>query len=457
MKKGKCAAISAMAIALLAIGAAPAHAEPAVALLDGNVLIHFDTATPGTITATTAVSGLGADQKLRGIDVRPATGRLFGTAVTTGSANNSVVFTYAIDPATAQATLVGQTAAGLAGAADIPTGFDFNPAVDRMRYVNTNDENARMNPNNGVLSGNDTDLTPAGTTEIIAAAYDRNTPASSGATLYEIDRDTSTLSIQGGPNGSVAPGQNGGVVTDLVSLGFVLNAANDGGLDITPNGTGFAALSNIGTGITGLYNLTLGLSTTLVGPIGTGADEVYSLAILPPDDDGDANPNVTDNCPNAANTDQADLDADGVGDVCDDDQDGDGLSDAFETAIGTDPRSTNSDGDSVPDATDACPSLPGSMPNGCPDIALPETLITAAPKKKTSKHTATLEFGSTEQGSSFACSLDHRSFKPCTSPHKLRNLSSGKHSFEVRAIDAAGNLDPTPASRAWRIKERARK
>ena len=31
----------------------------------------------------------------------------------------------------------------------------------------------------------------------------------------------------------------------------------------------------------------------------------------------------TDNCPSTANTDQADLDTDGIGDVCDDDKDGD--------------------------------------------------------------------------------------------------------------------------------------
>ena len=33
----------------------------------------------------------------------------------------------------------------------------------------------------------------------------------------------------------------------------------------------------------------------------------------------------SDNCPEAANEDQADLDGDGTGDVCDDDIDGDGI------------------------------------------------------------------------------------------------------------------------------------
>ena len=41
------------------------------------------------------------------------------------------------------------------------------------------------------------------------------------------------------------------------------------------------------------------------------------------DKDGDTILNDVDNCPNIANTDQADLDEDGIGDVCDDDKDGD--------------------------------------------------------------------------------------------------------------------------------------
>ena len=41
------------------------------------------------------------------------------------------------------------------------------------------------------------------------------------------------------------------------------------------------------------------------------------------DIDGDGILNDSDNCPETANEDQADMDGDGIGDVCDDDKDGD--------------------------------------------------------------------------------------------------------------------------------------
>jgi hypothetical protein len=62
----------------------------------------------------------------------------------------------------------------------------------------------------------------------------------------------------------------------------------------------------------------------------------------PPDADGDGVPDATDNCPDVTNTDQSDIDGDGLGDECDEDMDGDGYTNERELAKGSDPRDPES-------------------------------------------------------------------------------------------------------------------
>jgi hypothetical protein len=345
-----------LSVAAALLAASRAQAEEAVAVGPGNLLILFDTATPIMIT-TRSVTGLGANETIRGIDYRPVTGELIAGTVTTGSAANSKIFTYKIDHTTGAATFIGETAAAVPGAGDVPTGYDWIPFVsgaislsDRMRYVNTNDENARINPDNGALAAIDTDLTPAATTTIIGIAYSGNVAGSTGSTLYVIDRNDSQIGIQGGINGTPSP--NGGVVTDLAPLGFNLNQVRDGGFDITQGGTAFAALTNAATNLTGLYTLTLPTAVTatpaatFVGIIGVGS-EIYSLTILPPDTDGDGVRDPLDGCPNDP--------AKTAPGVC-----GCGVAD------------TDTDGDGTADCNDGCPddgakTAPGACGCGVAD------------------------------------------------------------------------------------------
>ncbi len=88
------------------------------------------------------------------------------------------------------------------------------------------------------------------------------------------------------------------------------------------------------------------------------------------------------------------------------------------------------------------------------DTIPPETTITSGPEGKKNPDDATFEFVSSEAGSTFECSLDQAAFAARTSPTTYQNLDKGWHTFQVRARDAAGNVDPTPASVTWKSKKK---
>jgi len=70
------------------------------------------------------------------------------------------------------------------------------------------------------------------------------------------------------------------------------------------------------------------------------------------DSDDDSHLDSVDNCPTSSNADQLDQDADGHGDACDDDRDGDGLSDDLELMLGTNISLMDTDGDGLGDGTE---------------------------------------------------------------------------------------------------------
>ena len=85
------------------------------------------------------------------------------------------------------------------------------------------------------------------------------------------------------------------------------------------------------------------------------------------------------------------------------------------------------------------------------DTIAPVTVIETRPDAITAATGASFTFSSTEVGGTFQCSLDGSAFAPCASPASYSGLALGNHLFRVRAIDAAGNADPTPASHDWSI------
>nr|BAL55188.1 OmpA domain-containing protein [uncultured prokaryote] len=89
-----------------------------------------------------------------------------------------------------------------------------------------------------------------------------------------------------------------------------------------------------------------------------------------------------------------------------------------------------------------------------PDTTPPETTLTGTPPGSTEEMSATFTFTANEPAT-FRCSLDGSPAGPCTSPASYANLMPGTHVFSVAAVDAAGNIDPTPATYSWEVVARS--
>ncbi|HEX6228248.1 MAG TPA: Ig-like domain-containing protein, partial [Solirubrobacterales bacterium] len=83
-----------------------------------------------------------------------------------------------------------------------------------------------------------------------------------------------------------------------------------------------------------------------------------------------------------------------------------------------------------------------------------DTQIDSGPEGPTNEPTPSFAFSS-EAGASFECSLDGSGFSACASPYTTTPLADGSHTFEVRATDALGNTDPSPASRSFTVDTEA--
>ncbi len=82
----------------------------------------------------------------------------------------------------------------------------------------------------------------------------------------------------------------------------------------------------------------------------------------------------------------------------------------------------------------------------------PDTHLSDGPPPVTTGTSATFTFDSAQPDlAGFRCSIDHTNFVPCVSPKTYYAFAVGAHSFEVSAVDTAGNADATPAISTWTI------
>lgn len=248
--------------------AGPVAVGDTVALTVSGSVLSFDRATPATLKGSIAVSGLLPNEKLVGLDVRPADGLLYALS------NQARLYT--LNAATGVATFKAVLAA--AAGDDNPYtaltgsqfGVDFNPVADRLRVVSDTGLNLRIDVTtgatitDGVING--------AAAAITASAYTNAVAGTTSTQLYSLDAAGGQVYLQDPPNN--------GTLTAPIALGGTFAGAN--GFDIDArNNTAYAALTSAGS--TALYTvpLTAGGTATRIGTIGTG-EALTGMALIQP-------------------------------------------------------------------------------------------------------------------------------------------------------------------------------
>lgn len=245
-----------------------------------GVLLSFAPGIPGTLTEVGPITGLADGETLVGLDVRPASGALYGLG--------SLGTVYLIDPASAEASSPVALSADPADTLDpyqmltgSSFGADFNPVPDRLRVVGDDAQNLRINVDTGAAI-TDSVLLGAGTS--FAAAYRNSYSGALTTALYVLDADADQLVRIGddpavGGDCPVAVGNpNCGVATAVGALG--IDVAASGGFDIAGGKDGLVLGALESAGSSSLYRIDLTTGTaSLIGTIGDGSRSVQAFAI----------------------------------------------------------------------------------------------------------------------------------------------------------------------------------
>jgi hypothetical protein len=270
----------------------PLRKETVYAVTGDMQLITFNAGQPRRILARQPVSGLGAGERLVGIDYRVARGVMYAlSADTAGRAR-----LYTVNPANGVLTAVGSapSAQPLSGR---QFGFDFNPAADRIRVVSDSGQNLRLHPDTGAAVDGDAtadglqpdgplryarDDVNAGRAPMVAAAgYTYNKQNEKITTNYAIDLSLGALVMQGSIEGaSPAVSPNTGLLTTVGTLG--LGKITDAAFDIDDlSNAPFVAVRTERVPRTQLHLLDLRTGrATLIGTVGDGAP-LLGLAVEP--------------------------------------------------------------------------------------------------------------------------------------------------------------------------------
>ncbi len=244
------------------LASSPAAAEEVIGLVGSTRIVTFDSATPGTITTSRAITGLAAGVTLTGIDLRPADNQLYSVS-TSGE-----VYRLTLSGGNYTATSLGTISTAPTGSS---FGLDFNPTVDRLRMVSDTNQNLRINTISppGVLVDGAITLDTSSNVDLLGSAYTNNFNTSAGTTLFGIDAFTDSLLR--------STNANAGTYTSVGLLGILLGSTDALGFDIS--GTSGAGFFSVGNNFYGV-NLTTG-SATLIGALGTQGITGITIAAVP--------------------------------------------------------------------------------------------------------------------------------------------------------------------------------
>ena len=209
-----------------------------------GILQIFNSSVSGTVVSK-AITGIDVGETILGIDFRPLNGQLYGIASTVAGAARLYTFNLSSGAATA----VG--AGFMISAGVTAAGFDFNPAVDRIRFVTNTGQNLRLNPTDGTIAGTDGNLNP-GTPSITGAAYTNNFAGATSTALFVLD--ATTLYNQIPPNT--------GTLVNIGALG--ITNATPNGFDILGASNSAFSLLTVGTA-TKVYNINLTTGAATAG------------------------------------------------------------------------------------------------------------------------------------------------------------------------------------------------
>ena len=262
--------------------------ETVQVLTEDGRLVTVLASKPWEVKSQTRPTGLNTGEQLVGMDYRVARGMLYAL----GRSGQVVVLD--ADTQRWQPVGNGRLQTGLVGAR---FGFDFNPALDRIRVVSNLGQNMRLHPDTGLQVDGDPqtpgvqadpdlryapgDAGEGQRPDVVATAYTYNSQNDKITTNYVIDMARSTLVMQGSKEGTEpVESPNLGGLRTVGSLG--VSGMTNASFDISDvRNTALMAATTEADPRTRLYRINLETGqATLLGTVADGA-RIVGMAIQP--------------------------------------------------------------------------------------------------------------------------------------------------------------------------------